>query len=194
MVAIIVAVAREFGDGRHVKGVNLLGLVKTIKVLRRQRPIDGLSPETLALLEERVLVSSWYPLQHLWELLDVTYRELLGSEPARALEIGVMGGMEVWSGTHRVFVVERGPISVLRSMGPAWSSYFDFGSLDVTLVDERCVRFTVRDYPDVPVPHGMTIAGWHLAAARVAGCPEASAEVVEAPWEGAADQVHLVHL
>jgi hypothetical protein len=179
-------------DDRHVKGINLVGLVKLLRVYRRQKPIRGLSPGAMALLDDRILVSSWYPLQHHWELLGFMYREMLGSDPEHALAMGLAGGKETWKGTHRVFVSERGAISALNSMGPAWRSYFDFGELDVDVEDEHTVRFTVRDYADCPVAHGMTIAGWHLAAAQLAGSPKATIEVLDKPWAGAREQVHVV--
>ena len=182
-------------DGRRVKGVNLVGLVKTFKVYRRDHALPELSPETLALFDERILVSSWYPLSQLRELLDLAYSLLLKEKPENALAMGLTGGREIWTSAHRGVVAERDLLSALRAMGPAWGTYFNFGWLEVDELDAKTVRFTVRGYPDVPVVHGMTIAGWHLAAAQVAGAPKATAEVLVRPWEGGeADQVHVVHL
>lgn len=181
-----------FGDGRHVKGVTLEQLVKAVKGLQRRKPQLRLTPRTEVLLQERILVSKWYPLQFNWELSAFLYREMLGSKPDNALMAGVAGGTEAWSGPHRIFVAERGPLDALRAMGPAWRSYFDFGSLVVEAIDAGTVRFTIEGYPDIPVYHGMLIAGWHLAAARLSGSPDATAEVEQRPWEGAQKQVHVV--
>jgi hypothetical protein len=180
-------------DRRRVKGVNLVGLVRMCKVYRRQQPLAGLSPETLALIEERILVSSWYPLvQHL-EILRFAYQHMMGANPDNAIAMGLAGGKEIWTTAHRGVVGERDTVRALRSMAPAWHTYFDFGSLDVSIADEHCARFTVRGYPDVPAEHGMTIAGWHLAAAHVTGHPSATVQVLERPWEHAGgEQVHVV--
>jgi hypothetical protein len=153
-----------------------------------------MSPETQALLDERILVSSWYPLRPHLELLDFAYRLLLDQSPQKALAIGVAGGREIWTTAHRGVVGERDVLGALRAMGPAWQTYFNFGSLEVEVLDPKVVRFTVKGYPDVPVVHGMTIAGWHLAAAQVAGAPEATVQVLEKPWEGKPHQVHVVRL
>jgi hypothetical protein len=180
-------------DGRRVKGVNLIGLVRMCKVYRRQQPLAGLSAETLALIDERILVSSWYPLVAHLEILDFAYRHMMAASPDNAIAMGLAGGKEIWTTAHRGVVGERDSIGALRSMGPAWHAYFDFGSLDVEIVDERTARFTVKGYPDVPVSHGMTIAGWHLAAAHVTGHPKAKVEVLARPWDGAdGEQVHVV--
>jgi hypothetical protein len=182
-------------DGRRVKGVNLIGLVKAFKVYRRTHPLDGVSPETLALLDERILVSSWYPLKQHLELLELAYRLLMAESPKAALDMGLAGGREIWTSAHRGVVAERKVSSALRAMGPAWATYFNFGWLEVEQLETRTARFTVRGYPDVPLVHGMTIAGWHLAAAHVAGATSATAEVVVRPWRGEGpDQVHLLHL
>ncbi len=182
-----------FDDGRHVKGVTLEQLVKTGKGLQRRMPHLRLSPRAELALQERILVSKWYPLQLNLELSALIYRELLRSNPDNALMAGVTGGTEAWSGAHRIFVAERGPREALAAMGPAWASYFDFGSLAVEAIGANAARFTIEGYPDIPVYHGMLIAGWHLAAARLSGSLDATVEVEQRPWEGAAKQVHIVH-
>jgi len=190
----MLAMQDAFGDGRHVKGVTLEQLVKAVKGLQRRRPQLRLSPRTEIALQERILVSKWYPLQFNLELSAFLYREMLGGDPNNALMAGVAGGTEAWSGPHRIFVAERGPRDALRAMGRAWNSYFDFGSLAVDMLDADAVRFTIEGYPDIPVYHGMLIAGWHLAAARMSGCLDATVEVEQRPWEGAPKQVHVVRL
>jgi hypothetical protein len=179
-------------SARHVKGINIVGLVRALKVYRREHPLPPLSDDARALFEDRILESSWYPLEPQRELLATMYRVMCDEDPDKALLMGVIGGQQAWSGTHRGVLGSRGPMQALKSMGPAWATYFDFGSLDVEPIGEAAARFTVRGYADVPVYHGMTIAGWHLAAAQVAGSEEASVEVVERPWEGAPRQVHIV--
>jgi uncharacterized protein (TIGR02265 family) len=175
--------------------VNLVGLVKALRVHRKQHPLPEMSPEADALLNEHILPSEWYPLRAHLEILGVAYRLLAGSKPENALQMGVTGGKAIWTSTHRGVVEGRDPVRALKSMPAVWRTYFDFGSLDVDVDDPTTVRFTVRDYPDVPVYHGMTIAGWHLAVALVAGAPGATVELLERPWEGRSPtQVHVVRL
>ena len=103
------------------------------------------------------------------------------------------GGKEIWTTAHRGVVGERDTARALFAMGPAWQTYFDFGSLAVEPVGQRAMRFRVQGYADVPVCHGMTIAGWHLAAAQVTGRPDATVEVLQRPWEGKATELmHVV--
>lgn len=182
-------------DGRRSKGVNLVGLVKALRVYRKEHPLPELSPEAHALLNEQILASEWYPFRAHLEILGAAYQVLADSKPENALQMGISGGKAIWTSTHRSAVEGREPVRALKSMPALWRTYFDFGSVDVDVVDSMTVRFTVRDYPDVPVYHGMTIAGWHTAVALVSGAPEATVEILERPWEsGCRNQVHVIHL
>jgi hypothetical protein len=182
-------------DGRRSKGVNLIGLVKALRVHRKETPLPEMSAEARALLDDHILASAWYPLRAHLEILEVAYRVLAGSKPENAFQMGVTGGKAIWTSTHRGVIEGRDAVRALQSMPALWRTYFDFGSIDVDVLDPRTVRFTVRDYPDVPIYHGMTIAGWHLAVALISGAPASTAEILERPWEGeSTTQVHVVRL
>src|SRR5512146_1244955 len=88
-------------DGRRSKGVNLVGLVKALRVYRKDHLLTELSPEAHALLNEHILASEWYPLRLHLEILGVGYRVLAGSKPENALQMGVSGGKVIWTSTHR---------------------------------------------------------------------------------------------
>ncbi|MDH5671095.1 MAG: hypothetical protein OEZ06_03040 [Myxococcales bacterium] len=178
---------------RHVKGLSVIGLVKILKVHRRNHSLPALSAGLETLFVDRVLLTEWYPIELLWELLGLTYREMLKQDPDRLIEIGAAGSQEALSGPHRAFAGTRGILETLHVMGPVWSNYYDFGSLTVEELERGVVRFTVHDYPDIPMTHGLVLAGWHLGAARVAGAHGPRVEFVQSPWQGAARQVHLVH-
>lgn len=168
---------------RKAKGVNLLGLVKLLRSHRHTQPLTGLAPELEHLVDQRILMTDWYPLEQLWGLLEFTYRNILNEDPKAAIAMGVAGGTEMWTKTHRAFLASDDPCYSLRQMKPAWHSYFNFGMLDVERVDDCTMRFRIRDYPDLPVYHGLTIGGWHVAAAQVGGWPDARLELAQGPWE-----------
>lgn len=172
------------GPQRHAKGVSLVSPAKVLNVYGRRAPLDELAPSTRAVLDQRVLISSWYPLEVLWDMLDFMYRKMLKQDPATALAAGTAGGREIWSNAHNAFVRDN-PTATLKRMGPAWAGYFDFGSLDVQpMPGGQGVHFIVRDYDDVPEVHGMMIAGWHLAAAQLSGQEGAQLDFTALPWRG----------
>jgi hypothetical protein len=58
---------------RRAKGVNLVDLIKILKLHRRKTPIVGLGAQALQLFDEHILASDWYPHDLLLELLGYTY-------------------------------------------------------------------------------------------------------------------------
>ena len=59
---------------RHVKGPNLIGLVKLLKQYRKTRPLTGLSPAALALMGDHILLTNWYDFAPFLELVEFTWR------------------------------------------------------------------------------------------------------------------------
>lgn len=169
---------------RSLKGTSVADLVKTLRIYRRTHPIEGLSPAAEALLEQRILVNGWYPLEAFLELLDFTYRELLGSNEKATFELGLRGGERILSGPHKGFIQKGDPAASVMAMRHTWRVYFDFGELTGELVDEHTVEFTVKGYPDVTAPHAIVTAAWGAAAAKLAGAQETECEFIERPWEG----------
>jgi hypothetical protein len=178
---------------RLTKGINLLGMVKMLRGYRYHSSVEGLAQPSLELLNERIIVSNWYPLERLWEMLEFTYERLLGRDPARAVELGRRGGVKIWGSAHRLFIRDATLETLRLTSEHGWSSYFNFGRLDVRAVeDENAVEFVVCDYPDVPEVHGMSIIGWHIAAAQLSGAHKARGELLRAPWLGDPEQVHRI--
>ncbi len=178
---------------RLTKGINLLGLVKSLNGYRYHSSIEALAPASRALLDERIIVSNWYPLERLWEMLEFTYDRMLGRDPERAVEMGRRGGVRIWGSAHRIFIRDE-PLETLRVTSEhGWSGYFNFGRLDLRVIEgESAVEFVLGDYPDVPEAHGMGIIGWHIAAAQLSGAAKARGELVRAPWLGDPEQVHRI--
>lgn len=177
---------------RRVKGVNVIGLVKLINGLRKKRPVRAISPAVEALLAEHVLISDWYPFEPFIELVGLVYREILARSESGARQMGVVGGQAALSDFHKQFVKLGDPMASLIAMRHTWRAYFDFGELTTEPNGTRGVRFVVSGYPDMPASHGQMIVGWHVAAAIVAGAPDAKSEVVESPWLGGVTLEHHV--
>jgi hypothetical protein len=179
---------------RHAKGVLLIGIVKTLRFFRRQRPLEGLSPAAEAFLNEHVLPDQWYAFDIYRELLNVIYREVLASNDEYALQAGIEAGKAILTTFHKAFIIDRDPLGSLLSMRHIWKSYFDFGFHKAEQVSDRSVRFTVADFPNMLPVHGMMIIGWDIAAAQAAGAEEVKYELLESPWRGDLQLKYLVML
>jgi hypothetical protein len=177
---------------RHAKGILLVGIVKPLRVLRRQRPLEGLSPAAEAFLEERVLPDQWYSFDIYRELLNVIFKEVLASNDEYALRAGIAAGKISLTTIHQAFIQEGDPISSLMSMRHIWRSYFDFGIHKTEKISDRSVRFTLADFPDMLPVQGMMAIGWDIAAAEVAGAKDVKHEISEAPWRGNSQLTYLI--
>jgi uncharacterized protein (TIGR02265 family) len=177
---------------RQVKGVNLIELVKVLKIHRRDSPLDGLSSEAIALLDQRILPTEWYPLEALHEYLNFTFENVIMRNEAQVTRLGEVGAQLALTTVHRAYVRRGDPQRTAQAMVRLWSMYFDFGELVVEAEGERAARFTMRDYPDVPLVHGLMIAAWHAMSATLAGGRNVRCQWLERPWLGSQDMVYLV--
>lgn len=183
----------QSADKRHAKGTGVIEVVRTLRAHRRQGVLKDLSPAAEQLLDTHILPNEWYSFAAFRELLDFMYEHLLGSSEEAALQAGITGGRTLLKGPHKGFVTPGDPAATVYAMRHTWRVYFDFGSLEAEIVEGPAVRFTVSGYPDVSIMHGMTIAGWAVAAAQLAGSRNAGCEMLERPWQGDAQLVYRVY-
>jgi len=174
---------------RHAKGVNLIDLVKLLKIARREGRLGELSAEDAALLDERVLVSDWYPIESFWRLLELAHERVLNGSDDMTVMLGVAGATNVMGSVHAAYVSKEGIDRAARRFERGWASYFDFGSVKVTH-SGGVVRFTIQGYPDIPRIHALTTLGWLRATFTLVGLEPVRSVIVAAPWAGADELVY----
>jgi serine/threonine-protein kinase len=173
------------GAHRHAKGVNLIDLVKLLRIARREGKLEGLDADDTALLDERVLVSSWYPIERFWRVLALAHERVLGGSERATVQLGRAGAEQVVAaGVHSVFLSGNDFDRVLRGFARGWSSYFDFGSVEIAR-DGDLVRVTISGYPDIPRAHALTTLGWYERSLQLTGAEVRSAKITAEPWSGA---------
>jgi hypothetical protein len=177
---------------RHVKGVNLVDLVKVLKAHGRSHSLDGLGDGARELLDQRILPTEWYPLEAHLELLDFTFDRLLGRSEIKAAQMGQLGARAVLTTFHRAFIRKGQPLQSALGMRHLWAAYFDFGTLDAEAVGDRAVRFVIDEYPDIPAVHGVMVAAWHTTAPELAGAQGVTCEWRERAWKGSTKTVYVV--
>jgi hypothetical protein len=168
---------------RKAKGANFASLVRALKAHRKKSPLGPMPSSAQAMLDdERIIDSEWYPFQPLVELLRVLYRDLLGSNDAITLKMGILEGKNALQTWHTMFVMENDPLGSALAMRHSWRTYFNFGELKAEQTSSSEVTLTLSGYPDVQVFHANMILGWAVAAAQLGGAPKATGELVEKPW------------
>ena len=177
----------EGASGRHVIGAVLVDLVKFLKNFERTsgRPIP-LSTMSRAAVDRRVMISEWVQVQVFHELLHVFDVIAVKGDEQRAMEMGAVGGTPM-RGLLKAYSVPGDPVGSVFSMRNAWRAHYDFGRLTSERTSDATVRFTVSEYLDMPMIHGMMTVGWGVAAARAAGAADLRVVVFERPWRGASE-------
>lgn len=178
---------------RSAKGTVVIDLVKLLKELRKRKPLPPLSSAAEQLLATRVLSSEWYPLEPFAELLRALDTTMLRGDETRTMELGVAGAMGPLHGPYRAYLKVGDPQGSVMAMRHAWRAHYDFGEITARTIDAQTVEFTLKDYPDVCMPHALMSAGWGVAAAIIAGAASSQVEVVARPWQGAPAFVYRVH-
>lgn len=165
---------------RRAKGVNLIELVKLLRIEHRAGNLGELSPEDAELLDERILVSSWYPIEQFWRVLELAHDRVLGRSETKTIELGRLGARRVMSGVHSAFVQHDDLARGIKSFERGWDNYFDFGSVDCRL-DAEGVRIVILGYPDMPRCHALTTLGWYQVALEMLGFEASRATIASGP-------------
>jgi hypothetical protein len=110
-----------------VKGSNLVGVVK---LLRRQRKLARaeLPPALHRYLDERVLLTSWYPEADLLAILRVVAK-WIGSDSADAFELMGRAAMRDHLGGVYGRLLTGDPTTLPRRVGAIWQAQHDTGRL-----------------------------------------------------------------
>lgn len=167
---------------RKAKGANFPALIRTLRSLRKKRPLGPMSSVAEAMLEQRVLDHMWYPHAPLVDLLQVLFREVLGSSEAQTLQVGILEGKQALKTWHSMYVMENDPIGSALAMRHSWRTYFNFGELKAEQTSPTQVTLRLSGYEDIPAVHGNMILGWAIAAAQLGGAPRATGEIIDRPW------------
>lgn len=176
---------------RHVKGANLIDLVRYVKNYGKMHELPAMPASAQNLLTEHIRGTEWYALEGFLELMKVVDKIVIKGDEVRAREIGAAGGV-ILRGLQNAYAVRGEPLTSVVAMRHAWRAHYDFAVLTAEMPDDKRVVFKLSGYPDVPMVHGVFIASWALAAARVAGGTNAVLEIVERPWRGDPDLVYQV--
>ena len=114
----------------QVKGTNMLSAVKALRGAREQAQ-KLLPPSLHRYLDERVLVSIWYPEADLMGLLQVLGKLLPGDDPFFFMGRHTAG--EHLAGIYRNHLRPGDLERTLKSASALWRNYHDTGDMSVTL-------------------------------------------------------------
>lgn len=132
--------------------------------------LSAISSEARAMVVDGILVSTWYPIEHVIEIL-VKMDEVLGKgdfELARKMG-AYTARMALAGGVQQSFAKENDPAFVLK-MGPLlWQQYYDTGRIEVEALGPESAVSRIIDFG---APHRaicMGMLGWIVEAVGIWG-------------------------
>lgn len=167
---------------RRAKGITIIPLLRHLHMSLRSGKKVALTARDEALLEQRLIVSDWYPFE-IWMRLIELQAEVADHDLTVAVELGRLGAMELIGSVHRSFVSVGDPNRTLRALSRMWSRYFDFGEVDVADRGTDGAVITLVGYSDMPPWYAHMVAGWIVGLVELAGAKVVTHTIEEFPWK-----------
>jgi uncharacterized protein (TIGR02265 family) len=134
----------------RIKGSATLHVVKWLRTYEKDRARELLSPRLRTYLDDRILVSSWYPVQdhlHLLRLLARLMREGgSGSEEEIYASMGRHLARQNFSTVYAHMISPTDPGSTIRHCPVWWEAYHDTGQCTVAFPRPRTATVEVSDF------------------------------------------------
>jgi hypothetical protein len=128
----------------NIKGTEVLNLVKVLR-MSRERALKLLPARLHHYLEQRILVSSWYPEEDQLGLLRAMVA-MLPPDGDPWLTIGRSTAQTNLSGLYRNQVTHGDPERTLRIVGTFWRNAHDTGEMSSTLEEPGKVTVRLRGF------------------------------------------------
>lgn len=169
----------------RVKGTQLADLVRALRGLHKQRLVD-VPPELDRYLQEKVLVSNWYPESDFRDLMLLVGRALQPSVQGSVWRLlGKQGAERDAGGVYAAWIRKDDPARTLQFVCQGWGTVRDSGRLQVTMLAPNRAELAIRAYPVMCSELAETNAGYFASMLEACGAVEVNV-VVLATFEAGA--------
>jgi hypothetical protein len=161
----------------RVKGTALIHVVKALRSVKDEaRP---LLPEHLhRYLKERILAASWYPLKDLVALVGAVAQVIKSRQPEFPGDVFTLMGRAVaredLSGVYAQLLKRGNPQESVLRAASLWRTYFDTGSLSVSLIGPGRARVELDDFGVNSPEMCRVLVGWFSEFAEMTGVGDVS--------------------
>ena len=166
------------GGTRKAKGVLLVDHVRMIRSAKDPRLLDPLPREDREIIASRVMASSWYPYETYVRTLDVIFREIGGSNPEVARDMGRFMASRLLAGPYSMYVKVGDPQSTLLGFQIIWKNFFNFGTVRLAPdastppdAGRRVFNGTIDGFPDMSKPLCFIVQGFLDKTLEMCGAP-----------------------
>lgn len=152
-----------------------------------RRLIEGLTPESRALVEARILPHAWVPLA-LFNDVNVTADRLFGAGDLKlCVALGAWAAEKSLPTLFRIFYRFGTPMFIFGKAAKLWSAHYDTGRLEPLNPGPNEVRLRLRDHALPHRAHCLSVLGWATRSVEMSGGNITCSEEVQcrttgAPW------------
>lgn len=162
----------------RIKGTQLIGVVKALRA-HRERATKLAPPHLLPYLEQRLLVSAWYPEADFRDLMLLLGRMLAPSVKGNVWRLlGSLGAQRDFTGIYAGLLRKGDPERTLRILPDGWRQYRDKGQLSLEELGKGAAQLTLREYPLMCSELAEVNAGYFEGTLQVAGAATAQVDVI----------------
>ena len=151
-----------------IKGTAMLTTVKTLRALREEAK-KALPEELHHYLDQRILVSEWYPESDQLALVRVLGRFMPKGEGDPWELMGRFTAERDLGGLYKSLIRQGDPVATLKNGALFWGRYHDTGHVTVLIEGDGAGRITLEDYGMPSREMCGILGGWYGELVRTVG-------------------------
>lgn len=159
-----------------VKGLAVLNLVAALRNAVED-PAQKVPEELLPYLEERILVSTWYPEKHHFHLMEILAEELKIPGKDVWVFLGRKNAEIDLEGIYSAMVMRGNPRATLERFPRIWRLYRDRGRPEVVSSSATEGVVEIADYPFAGSTMARLVKGYLEEALELAGGKDVQVEI-----------------
>ncbi len=152
----------------RIKGANLVDVVKGLRKLGSQGRA-ALPAHLTHYLDDRILMSSWYPEHEVLELMRIYVNLTSPGKPEAWEFIGRLSAHVQMRDTYKHLLESREPARIVKHANVIWQSHHDTGEVTVEMSDEPLAYLTLRGHQALCSEWCAIMAGYCAGMIEAAG-------------------------
>jgi uncharacterized protein (TIGR02265 family) len=176
----------------QVKGSMMMFVVKGVRAAGVGRFDHLLSDADRELIGQRILPINWYPFDIYRRLFDGLVTVVARGDLTTVKQWGRDYGETILQGVYRSVIVAGDPYRTLKNYEQRFSSFYDFGRLEVATTGPSAVELTIRDFDRSWEALYQMISGWLERSVELAGGRGPKVDFAERSWIGDAATVYRI--
>lgn len=176
----------------QVKGTMLMFVVKGVRAAGPEHFDDLLTDADRALLSQRILPINWYPFDSYRRLFDGLVAVVARGSMPTVRQWGRDYGSTILEGVYRSTIVPGNPLQTLKNTERRFSSFYDFGRLELTELGPGSVELAIHDFDPTWEAIYEMISGWLERTVELAGARQPRVAITARSWTGAPATVYRI--